>query len=334
MNKYLFFRTDRIGDFLLSAVLLRSIKRNDKSSHITIVASEKNYDYIKNISFIDKTILYPKSTLKKFFFFLNIFKDDFYCCASLDGKKKSIYACLLVKARCKIIFTTKYIYQFFLRLITKNVLYSIDFSTKIAEIQFILKILNFNFKETDLNIFDNEQIKSLREKSIIKSINIRNYIILHFDEKWIQELYISKYDTIEPNVSQLELFFNNIVKSSSKNLVVTTGNIKLNILQKIKENYENVSKNVFKKKIGDNGIYIIENLDFFELKELIFSCFIFISCHGAPTHVASALNKKIIDIFNKNDEKWYKKWNSHLRNYDYLYREKFEFLSEKILKKL
>ena len=41
MNKYLFFRTDRIGDFLLSAVLLRSIKRNDKSSHITIVASEK-----------------------------------------------------------------------------------------------------------------------------------------------------------------------------------------------------------------------------------------------------------------------------------------------------
>ena len=46
MNKYLFFRTDRIGDFLLSAVLLRSIKRNDKSSHITIVASEKNYDYI------------------------------------------------------------------------------------------------------------------------------------------------------------------------------------------------------------------------------------------------------------------------------------------------
>ena len=103
-------------------------------------------------------------------------------------------------------------------------------------------------------------------------------IILHFDEKWIQELYISKYNTIEPNVSQLELFFNNIVKSSSKNLVVTTGNIKLNILQKIKENFENVSKNVFKKKIGDNGIYIIENLDFFELKELIFSCFIFISC--------------------------------------------------------
>ena len=69
MNKYLFFRTDRIGDFLLSAVLLRSIKRNDKSSHITIVASEKNYDYIKNISFIDKTTLSKIDSKENFFFF-------------------------------------------------------------------------------------------------------------------------------------------------------------------------------------------------------------------------------------------------------------------------
>ena len=69
MNKYIFFRTDRIGDFLLSSILLKSIKRNDKRSHITVVASEKNYDYIKNISFVDKTILYPNSIINKIFFF-------------------------------------------------------------------------------------------------------------------------------------------------------------------------------------------------------------------------------------------------------------------------
>ena len=33
MNNYLFFRTDRIGDFLLSAILIKSIKKND-SNHI------------------------------------------------------------------------------------------------------------------------------------------------------------------------------------------------------------------------------------------------------------------------------------------------------------
>ena len=47
MKKYLIFRTDRIGDFLLTSILINSIKRNDPYSHISIVASEKNYNYIK-----------------------------------------------------------------------------------------------------------------------------------------------------------------------------------------------------------------------------------------------------------------------------------------------
>ena len=60
MNNYLLFRTDRIGDFLLSAILIKSIKRNDKNSFITIIASKKNYDYIKTLKLIDKVILYPE----------------------------------------------------------------------------------------------------------------------------------------------------------------------------------------------------------------------------------------------------------------------------------
>ena len=50
MNKYLIFRTDRLGDFLVTAILIRSIKRNDPSSYIIVVASRNNYDYIKNHS--------------------------------------------------------------------------------------------------------------------------------------------------------------------------------------------------------------------------------------------------------------------------------------------
>ena len=41
INKYIFFRTDRMGDFLLSAILIKSIKRSDKKSFITVVASKK-----------------------------------------------------------------------------------------------------------------------------------------------------------------------------------------------------------------------------------------------------------------------------------------------------
>jgi ADP-heptose:LPS heptosyltransferase len=42
VNKYLIFRTDRIGDFLVSAILIKCIKINDPSANITVVGSNKN----------------------------------------------------------------------------------------------------------------------------------------------------------------------------------------------------------------------------------------------------------------------------------------------------
>ena len=70
MNNYLFFRTDRIGDFLVSAILLNSIKRNDEKSHITIVCSKKNFFYVNSLKFIDEVYLYLK-IIEKFFLKLN-----------------------------------------------------------------------------------------------------------------------------------------------------------------------------------------------------------------------------------------------------------------------
>ena len=70
MNKYIFFRTDRIGDFLLSAVLIKAVKRNDPSSHITVVGSKKNYNFIKDINFVDTTIIYPEKIIDRLKFLL------------------------------------------------------------------------------------------------------------------------------------------------------------------------------------------------------------------------------------------------------------------------
>ena len=55
MNQYLIFRTDRIGDFLLSMILIKNIKRNDKKAFIVVVCSAKNYNYIKTFDSIDKS---------------------------------------------------------------------------------------------------------------------------------------------------------------------------------------------------------------------------------------------------------------------------------------
>ena len=73
MNNYLIFRTDRIGDFLLSAILIKSIKRNDPRCMITIVSSEENFEYINSFKIIDNVFFLKKGFFYKvkLFFILN-----------------------------------------------------------------------------------------------------------------------------------------------------------------------------------------------------------------------------------------------------------------------
>ena len=39
--KYLIFRNDRIGDFFITAPLIKAIKRQDRNSEVFIVCSKK-----------------------------------------------------------------------------------------------------------------------------------------------------------------------------------------------------------------------------------------------------------------------------------------------------
>ena len=52
---------------------------------------------------------------------------------------------------------------------------------------------------------------------------ISNYLIFHFDEKWIFETYIKKYKSIEPNLDDFKLFIKKILENTKHNLVITTG---------------------------------------------------------------------------------------------------------------
>ena len=75
-------------------------------------------------------------------------------------------------------------------------------------------------------------------------------------------------------------------------------------------------------------------ITFDELIKKISNTSLIISCHGAPSHAASAFNKKIIDIYDKSEELFYKRWNSHFRRYNFLYRNNFRNLADEILEKL
>ena len=77
----------------------------------------------------------------------------------LDGKKRSIYASILTNSKIKIICSYKYIYKYIFHLFFNNILVDDSFPTKLDEIKFILKILNFNFSHDDLNVLTERKYK-------------------------------------------------------------------------------------------------------------------------------------------------------------------------------
>ena len=79
-------------------------------------------------------------------------------------------------------------------------------------------------------------------------------------------------------------------------------------------------------------IIFFDNTNFFEIENIIQKSDRLISCHGAVSHVAAAMNIKQIDIIDKTYN--YSKWTEHFRNYTSLNRKPFNVLSNDIIKLL
>ena len=50
-------------------------------------------------------------------------------------------------------------------------------------------------------------------------------------------------------------------------------------------------------------------VDNFELQNLINNCKCLISCHGAPSHIASSYNIKLIDIIDNSEKVFFESYN-------------------------
>ena len=294
MNKYLIFRTDKIGDFLISAILIKSIKRNDPDSFINVVASEKNYNYIKSFKIVDKVTLLTKGILSKLKLIYFLRKEKYNTIIVHDRKQRSILISLFLKTNLKIVSNANLNISYF------------------SDIKKILNHLNFSFDKADLNTLNNRAYVNLENLQ-------NNYILFHFDEKWIHKDYISNYINIEPSEKELVSFFNLIVNKTNKKLVVTTGLNSPKILNKI-----------FKVKFNDK-INFFNNLNILEIESIIDKSDLLISCHGAVSHVATAKNIKQIDIIDESKTNFYKKWTDHFRNYSFIYRKNFSDLSKEII---
>ena len=153
MKKYLFFRTDRIGDFLVSILLINAIKKHDIKSHFTIVCSNKNYKYIKDFKFIDRVILYPEIyILKKIKFFIKLLCKNYYCSIVFDSKNRSIFSAIITRSKKKILITSKKKHKIFFKLMFNRIYLDENFSSKIDILINAAKYLTIKLKNSDFNL--------------------------------------------------------------------------------------------------------------------------------------------------------------------------------------
>ena len=89
MNNYLIFRTDRIGDFFISYILIKNIIKNDSKANIVVVASEKNYSYIKQCNYVNQVYLLKNNFLDKFLLTLKLLRKKFHSIIIHDDKNRT-----------------------------------------------------------------------------------------------------------------------------------------------------------------------------------------------------------------------------------------------------
>ena len=135
MKEFLIFRTDRVGDFLFSLLIIKLIKKNYPNSNITLVASEKNYEYAKTFNVIDKIIILKKNLFSKINLVFKLRKKKYDVIIIHDGKNRSKFISFFLKTKKKISCAAD----------LKN--------TQIEIIKIVCKKININFGEDSLNFF-------------------------------------------------------------------------------------------------------------------------------------------------------------------------------------
>jgi ADP-heptose:LPS heptosyltransferase len=323
----LIFRTDRIGDLLITCPSIITIKKYFKDCQVSLVCSDKNYSYAKRLKLFDQIYKFPKkSIIKKLFFIKMLKRKKFDYIFVFDGKERSIIVSKFIKANFKVALTSniKKYYRF------TDIMFLVNnTSKKINEIfQEALSLCKINVKIEHYNF-----LKMIEDNKYSSFIPIKNYIHIHLDEKWFSNLYISKYTDIKPEYEEFIDFINTI--SEKKNILITSGSGSFLLIEELKAKYfEEKSNNIFIKKNFDNFVYFADKTTFYDIESLLRNSDILIACHGAITHAANSFDVIKIDIIEKDKEVFYKKFTGHLDNYNSIYREDFILLKKTLYKKI
>ena len=308
----LVFRTDRLGDFLISCPFIISYKNKHKNNKINVVTSEYNNDYIKKFKFIDNVIslkneyrFFPKLVvLLKIIFKLRKIKFDKIII--LDGKKRSFFISLFLKGSKYILLQSNQ-----LRLLSKFFKYkyvvNYEIQSQLKNFSYLANLNDFNIEDKKPNIYDNY--------SFDKEFKFQNkYLIIHLDEKWFSQFYYKDFTDIKPNEIQIDKFIRQIVDQTKSNfdIVITTGFKKTIIDDYFQKNYSRKAENIYENEIKNIKIMYISNTTFNQIENIIKNSSLLICCEGAVSHVSHFFNVKTIALYEKKRLEHIKYWTGHM----------------------
>ena len=321
MKKFIIFRTDRLGDYLIHSRPIYEIKQQNNDSFIVVVCSKINKKILQNANYIDELIEFNKNDsfitkLKTFFY---IIRSKYYASFIIDGKKFSYLCNFFLRSKNKYGLQYKSVRKFLFTFETykPSKLYSYFFFDKAESFtsrKYLIKQENLSqkylnlFNELNLNltiydkyIFQNIKAVEFKFQNLISKLDLNDYVLIHFDEKWLD------IDNIQDKLSTSLI---NFEKKINKKIIITAYNNNFDYFLKLKNNftYFNCSDDNF-DKIKTSKITIIDNVNIFMFEQFLKFSKLNISCHaGFVAQVCGANGGKILDIINENDFNWYSCW--------------------------
>ena len=312
--KTLIFRTDRIGDFIISCPFILSYKKKHPKNKLQIVSSEYNYKYIKNFEFIDKII--PLKNEIKFFpklliliqIILLLRKDKYEDVIILDGKNRSFFISLFLKGK-KSIFTDNRVIEFFSKIFRYIYVANYQIQNQLKNFSYLASLNNFNIDLEKIDLYKNYKFNN-------KYKFINKYIIIHLDEKWYKKFYYRDFTDINPNAKQIGKLINKIFESShyKYDIIITTGTKKLEELDNYVSTFHPIDSNIFEKLEKDRIVRFIKTTTFNDLENIVKNASFLITCEGGISHASHNLNVKTLAFYQKNRLEHIKFWTGHMKD--------------------
>ncbi len=324
MSRFLIFRTDRIGDFIFSRILTESILLDNKNNKIDFVCSSYNSKYVKNFKDISNIYILDKYDLRLMFKnMLKINKNKYDYLIILDGKRRSIFFSMALKAKKKYAILKDFRPLIILKLFFDNYFVNSEANTQFNNFSTIINYLNIKVPKK-INYYNSYDFKKLLFRNLPK-----NYILLHLDEKWFEGYYYKDFKYMNLSVKNFNFLIKTIFNKFKNNIVITSGKINVKQFTEIISTcFVKESENIYYSKKYKKKLLFIDNTEFRDLEQIVKNCSKVICCEGAISHVSHALNKKTYALIN--NFKTAKFWTKHMINLKLLKRDNISKICSQI----